>query len=100
MSPEAAGGPQPPCRIEAGDTVPEQLRCIRMIVTRPARHLAEFASDAIRATTWRLAVIAEEDSTRVIRRLVRATDHALRDDRRRDPYLSRSHRRREDPLLE
>lgn len=79
---------------------PGRWTTTHVALTRPGRQLAEFASDAIRATTWRLAVLTEEDGTRVMRRLVRATDDALRDDRQRDPYGRRSHRRREDPLLE
>lgn len=71
-----------------------------LTLTRPGRQLAEFALSAITATAWRLSVLAEEDGGHVIRRLVAATDDALRDDRGRDPYRCRSHRRREDPLLE
>jgi DNA-binding MarR family transcriptional regulator len=79
---------------------PGRWTTTHVALTRPGRQLAEFASDAIRATSWRLAAIAEEDGTLVIRRLVRAADDALRDERGRDPYDGRSHRRREDPLLE
>jgi DNA-binding MarR family transcriptional regulator len=69
-------------------------------LTRPGRQLAEFAWRSIDAVNWRLGVLVEADGSRVIARLVRATDDALRDDRGHDAYRRRSHRRREDPLLE
>jgi DNA-binding MarR family transcriptional regulator len=69
-------------------------------LTQPGEQLAAFVWSAMTATSWRLQVLTEGDGERVMQRIVRATDDALRDDRGRGPYERRSHRRREDPLLE
>jgi DNA-binding MarR family transcriptional regulator len=69
-------------------------------LTRPGRLLATWAWDSLARIGWRLDLLAEQDGGQAMKRLVTATDDALRDRRRRGPHRRRSHRRREDPLLE
>jgi len=71
-----------------------------LALTQPGSLIAGWAWDAISAASWRLGVLADEDGERVVDRLVRATDDALRDRRGRRPHRRRSHRRREDSMLE
>lgn len=79
---------------------PGRQTTVHFTLTRTGRQLARIAWDSMAALNWRLGVLAEDEGGDAIRRLLGAADSAIRDGRGRTPHRARSHRRREDPLLE
>jgi DNA-binding MarR family transcriptional regulator len=69
-------------------------------LTRPGRLLAQWAWSSLATISWRLGLLAEQDGGRAMKGITRAADDALRDRWGRAPNRRRSHRRREDPLLD
>lgn len=79
---------------------PGRRTTVHFALTLPGRQLASIAWDSMAVLDWRLAAVAEDGAGDAIQRLFDAADAALRDGRGRVAHRARSHRRREDPLLE
>jgi DNA-binding MarR family transcriptional regulator len=69
-------------------------------LTRPGRQLAQWVGDEISAAGWRIDLLAASDDGALMGKLLSATDDAFRDVQGRTAARLRSHRRREDPMLE